>query len=98
MRERILKELQNLDKKTAPPMLFEELVAAELEEEIRPELKHLLELKKTLPEIGIGDKNPVIDAYIERMLPEKKRIADTIEDLASAWDTLNALFLRMVRQ
>ena len=86
-----------LDKKTAPPMLFEKLVAAELEEEIRPELNYLLELKKTLSEIWLGNKNPVIDAYIERMLPEMKAIADAIEDHASDWETLNTLFLRMVR-
>ena len=85
-----------LDKKTAPPMLFDDLVEAELEDEIRPELNHLLELKKTLPEIGFATKNPVIDGYIEKMIPEIKNIADGIEGKESDWKALNDLFMRMV--
>lgn len=46
-------------------MLFEELMEAELEEKLRPELERLLELKKTLPEMGMASKIPVIDAYIQ---------------------------------
>lgn len=34
-------------------MLFDEGVDAELDEELRPELNRLLEMKKTLPEIGV---------------------------------------------
>ena len=86
-----------LEKKTAPPMLFEDLVAAGLEEEIKQELNRLLEMKKALPEMESAAKNPVIDEYIERVMPEIKIIADSIEDNASEWDTLNELFLRMVR-
>ncbi len=84
-----------LDKKTAPPMLFDDLVEAELEEEIIPELNRLLEMKKTLPEMGRAAKIPVIDAYIERTMPEIKSIADTARDRESDWDALNELFLRM---
>ena len=86
-----------LDKKTAPPMLFEELVEAELEDELKPELDHLLELKKTLPEMGKTSKISVIDAYIQKKLPEIKTLAEEIEGKASEWDTLNELFLRMVK-
>ena len=86
-----------LDKKTAPPMLFDDLVATELEDEIKPELDRLLEMKKALPEMGLSPKIPVIDGYIERLLPEVKAMADAIEDSASDWEGLNKLFLRMVR-
>ena len=86
-----------LDKKVAPPMLFDELVAAELEEEIRPELNRLLEMKKTLPELGIGEKVPVIDDYIEGMMPKIKALAEGAEDKATEWTALNELFLRMIQ-
>lgn len=86
-----------LDKKTAPPMLFEELMEAELEEELKPELDRLLELKKTLPEMGKSSKIPVIDAYIQQKLPEIKALAEEIEGNVSEWDALNELFLRMVK-
>ena len=78
-------------------MLFEELMEAELEEELRPELERLLELKKTLPEMGMASKIPVINAYIQQKMPEIKALAEEIEGKASEWDKLNELFLRMVK-
>ena len=54
-----------LDKKTAPPVLFDDLVKAELEDEIRPELERLLEMKKTLPEMGMASKIQIMNEYIE---------------------------------
>lgn len=86
-----------LDKKIAPPMLFDELVMAELEEEIRPELNRLLEMKKSLPEMGLGEKVPVIDDYIESMMPKVKVLAEGAEDKATEWTALNELFLRMIQ-
>lgn len=86
-----------LDKKTAPPMLFEELMKAELEDELKPELERLLELKKTLPEMGRAPKIPVIDAYIQQKLTEIKALAEKVEGKPSEWDSLNELFLRMVK-
>ena len=86
-----------LDKKTAPPMLFEDLMEAELEEELKTELDRLLELKKTLPEMGMSPKIEVIDSYIQKTLPEIKAQAENIEGKMSEWDALNELFLRMVK-
>lgn len=85
-----------LDKKCAPPMLFDDLVEAELEDELRPELTRLLELKKTLPEMGMAPRIQIMNDYIERVMPEIKGIAETIEDNISDWVPLNTLFLRMV--
>ena len=86
-----------LDKKTAPPMLFEELMETELEEELRPEVERLLELKKTLPEMGKASKIEVIDDYIQQKIVEVKALAEEVEGKVSEWDMLNELFLRMVK-
>ena len=86
-----------LDKKTAPPMLFDELVATELEEEIQPEIKRLLEMKKTISEMGQGAKNPIIDDYVEKEIQKIKSVADTMENQVADWESLNALFLRMIQ-
>ena len=86
-----------LDKKTAPPMLFEELMEAEVEEEIKPELDRLLALKKTTPEMGVEPKITVIDEYLQQKLKEIKVLAEEIEGKVSEWDVLNELFLRMVK-
>lgn len=85
-----------LDKKCAPPMLFDDLVEAELEDELRPELTRLLELKKTLPEMGMAPRIQIMNDYIERVMPEIKTIAETIEDNKLEWSAINDLFLRMV--
>lgn len=85
-----------LDKKCAPPMLFDDLVEAELEDELRPELIRLLELKKTLPEMGMAPRIQIMNDYIERVMPEIKTIAETIEDNKLEWSAINDLFLRMV--
>ena len=85
-----------LDKKSAPPMLFDDLVAAELEDDLKPELMRLLELKKTLPEMGMAPKIQILNDYIDRVMPEIKSIAERVDDTSPDWATLNALFLRIV--
>lgn len=85
-----------LDKKVAPPMLFEELMEAELEVELLPEVKGLLDMKKTLPEMGKAPKIQSINDYIEKELREIKTTAEEIEEQMVEWDGLNELFLRMV--
>lgn len=85
-----------LDKKSAPPMLFDDLVAAELDDDLKPELMRLLELKKTLPEMGMAPKIQILNDYIERVMPEIKSIAERVEDTSPDWAALNELFLRIV--
>lgn len=86
-----------LDKKTAPPMQFEELVETELEDFLKPEINRLLEMKKNLPEMGKAPKIQIINDYIENVLPEIKSSAEHTEDTKAEWKPLNKLFLRMVR-
>lgn len=86
-----------LDKKSAPPMLFEELVEAELEDSLKPEVYKLLEMKKRLPEMGKASKIDAISDYVEKVMPEIKMIAESIEDENKEWDALDELFLRIVK-
>ena len=85
-----------LDKRSVPPMLFEELVEEELKMELVPEVNKLLDLKKTLPEMGKAPRIQIINDYIERELREIKVAAEGIEEQAVEWDGLNKLFLRML--
>lgn len=85
-----------LDKNTAPPVLFDALVKAELEDEIRPELERLLEMKKALPEMGMAPKIQIMNDYIERVMPEIKSSAERIEDGTADGGILDDLFLRIV--
>ncbi|MDO4531976.1 MAG: nucleotidyltransferase domain-containing protein, partial [Bacillota bacterium] len=86
-----------LDRKTAPPMLFEELLDAELEEELRPEVEKLLNLKKTLPEIGLTPKIQRFNDYIDRSMPIIKGIAEGIYEKKHDWEPLDRVFYETIR-
>lgn len=86
-----------IDKHSAPPMLFEKLVEAELEDDLRPELDKLLALKKSMPEMGMAPKIQIFNDYIERVMPEIKKIAESIESEQVEWDMLNELFLHVIK-
>lgn len=77
-------------------MLFDELVDAELDEELRPELNRLLEMKKTLPEMGMVPKVQVFNDYIERVMPEIKAATEKLEETEKDWRVLNELFLQFI--
>lgn len=87
-----------LDKRTAPPMLFDELVEAELDMELYPELSRLLEMKKNMPEMGLAPKIDVFNDYIERVIPEIKLLAESQEETSVMWNPLNQLFLRILHE
>lgn len=86
-----------LDRKQAPPMRFDELVEAQLEEELKPELERLLEMKKVMSELGMAPKIPVFNDYIEYELPGIKVMAEGMEENKADWLPLNELFLRIVK-
>uniref|UniRef100_UPI004056710C nucleotidyltransferase domain-containing protein n=1 Tax=Agathobacter sp. TaxID=2021311 RepID=UPI004056710C len=81
-----------LDKQCQPPMLFAELMEAELEDSLKPEVERLLSLKQELPEMGFAPKVQVLNDYIEKMLPEIKRKAEEVEDRFVDWQDLNEFF------
>ena len=87
-----------LDKKVAPPMLFDELVDAELDEKLRPELNRLLEMKKTLPEMGMAPKVQIFNDYIEKVMPDIKEAVEKIGETEKDWGALNELFLKFVNK
>jgi predicted nucleotidyltransferase len=83
-----------LDKRTSPPMLFSELMEAELEASMKPIMEDLLKVKMETPEVGEGKRIDVINQYIESNLAELKRIIDLQEDdNKRSWNRLNELFL-----
>ena len=86
-----------LDRKQAPPMLFDELVEAQLEDALKPELQKLLEMKKTMSELGMAPKIQIFNDYIEREIPVIKEMAEGIEEKKVDWLPLNELFLHIVR-
>lgn len=86
-----------LKKGTPPPMLFETLMDEFLDEEIKPDVRKLLDLKMNAPEIAEGKRFDKVNAYMDKTIAE---IEETIQKLPDGhmhgWDELNALFLDLL--
>lgn len=87
-----------LDKGTPPPMLFSELVEAELDPALLPDVDRLLELKMSAPEIKTIPKIESINRYLDSSIEElRSRIVPLPEDTNHGWEDLNRLFFSQLR-
>lgn len=87
-----------LDKNTPPPMLFSELMEAELPEYLCEDVGKLLELKMNFPEIQRIPRMEKINDYLDSSIAEIKSILKSMEDTENpGWQELNALFLQQIR-
>ena len=83
-----------LDKGTPPPMLFSELMDAELNPILLPDVDRLLDLKMTAPEIKTIPKIESINHYLDSSIEEvRSRIVQLQEDTNHGWEELDQLFL-----
>jgi len=88
-----------LDRKCPPPMLFSELMEAELEPDIRPIIEDLLLLKMNTPEMGESRRIDKLNDYIDENLVSLKAAIDALPTERKAeWHKLNELFLSVVGQ
>ena len=84
-----------LDWGTPPPMLFSELLKAELPVELIDVVNQLLELKMNSPEVKLVKRISEINEYLDESIPSIKRAVRLLEDsLTPDWNELNQLFLR----
>lgn len=83
-----------LDHGSPPPMLFSELMEAELAADIRPEVERLLELKTNSPEVKVIPKIESLNRYLDMSIEDvQERIRKLQDDTPRDWETLNRLFL-----
>ena len=84
-----------LDWGTPPPMLFSELLKAELPVELIDVVNQLLELKMNSPEVKLIKRISEINEYLDESIPRIKRAVRLLEDsLTPDWNELNQLFLQ----
>ena len=81
-----------VDKGTQPPMLFSELVEAELPSDLKDIINNLLDMKQKMPEMGLASKIKELDEFIESELEVVKKAADEAENLKNDWEALNNYF------
>ena len=83
-----------LDKGTPPSMMFSELLDAELDPALRPEVDRLLEIKQNVPELKMIPRVNILNLYLDESIEEiKDRIAGLPEDEVHGWEELDRLFL-----
>lgn len=83
-----------LDKGSPPPMLFSELMEAELDPILLPDVNRLLDLKMNAPEIKTIPKIESINHYLDSSIEEvRSRIVQLPEDANHGWEELDQLFL-----
>ena len=82
-----------LDRGTPPPVLFSELVEAELDAALLPEVERLLDLKKNAPEIKTVPAVESLNRYLEDSIEEVRgALARLPEEAAPGWEELNRFF------
>ena len=80
---------------TPPPMLFSELLKAELPVELIDIVNQLLELKMSSPEVKLVKRISEINAYLEESIPSIKNAVRLLDDSHTPdWNELNQLFLQ----
>lgn len=82
--------------RTAPPMLFDDLVKEELPSALYPVVGELLEIKKESSELGTGKKIPELNAYIQKQLLQMRIRAEQEENRKIEWEALDAFFQKAV--
>lgn len=86
-----------LSEGTPPPMLFSALAEKFLDEEIRPDVEKLLELKINAPEIAEGAPFENVNRYLEKtMTALEERILSLPDRHMQNWDELNRIFLNLL--
>ena len=84
-----------LDRKSPPPMLFSELVEAELDPALKPEVDYLLDLKINAPERKIIPRIDAVNRYLDENIESLElALAKLPEEPLNDWFELNKLFLK----
>lgn len=82
-----------LDQGIPPPMLFSELMEAELPAELTGAVKQLLEIKMNSPEVKLIPRIPEINEYLDESILRMKRSVRSLEDRHTPdWNALNQIF------
>ena len=85
-----------VENRTAPPMLFRDLVDAELPPELRPSVDDLLRRKMESPEIGTGPQITEINIFISDQLDLLHAAAEQAENKKNNLEELEEFFRRVV--
>ncbi|MBE6616781.1 MAG: nucleotidyltransferase domain-containing protein [Ruminococcaceae bacterium] len=82
---------------TPPPMEFHILMEKYLDEDIKPDVEKLLDLKINTPEITTGKRFDRVNDYLDNTIAEIEGIISSLpDDRTQSWDELNDIFLKVI--
>ena len=82
---------------TPPPMEFHILMDKYLDEDLKPDVEKLLNLKMNAPEIAVGARFDRINEYLEKAIADIDAIVTKLPgDKVDTWDELNNIFLEIL--
>lgn len=85
------------EKEAPSPVLFSELIKQDLPYQVKQEIQKLIEIKTHMPETGEGQRNDILNKYIEAELAVFKEYINLLaDDRRAGWEELNRLFFRML--
>ena len=86
-----------LDRRTPPPMLFDELAEVELDPALKPEIDRLLDIKMHSSEMKLIPRVDAINHYLDQSIEEVEFFLDQMADEPhNDWNELNSFFLEIV--
>ena len=78
---------------TPPPMLFRTLMDKYLDEELKPDVERLLDIKMNTPEIGEGKRLDRVNDYLDRSMGDIEAAITVLPSKhGEGWESLNKLF------
>lgn len=88
-----------LEKGTPPPMLFSELMEAELDPALKPEVNRLLDLKMNQPETTLIPRVDAVNDYLDESIAEVEgKLLALIDERCPDWGELNDIFLDVIEE
>ena len=82
---------------TPPPMLFSELMDAELDEAVRPDVEKLLDMKMNTSEIGKGKRIKNLDRYISTEMADIQILTDSLAaEKPVPWEELDDILFSLL--
>ena len=87
----------HLDNKTQPPIKFNDLMDTMLEDKLKTEVNHLLELKMKSKETEYIPVVNELNLYVKNKMHEINEQAYQLNEMRFEWDNLNRYFLKVLQ-
>ena len=86
-----------LEKGTPPPMLFSELMEAQLDPALKPAIDRLLELKMSHPEMKLIPRMDAVNEYLDESIASvEQKLLNLVDERNPDWAELNDIFLDVI--